>query len=454
VQGTCEPAFARVREEFERNFAERGESGASVCVYVDGARVVDLWGGVTDETTRAPWQQDTMNVIFSCTKGLTSLAGHMCVDRGLLDFDQPAARYWPEFGQAGKQEIPVRMLFNHQAGLPAFREMLPRGGMNDWDRLVGILERSTPYWTPGTRTGYHGMTMGVLVGELVRRVTGRTVGTFLREEVAEPLGLDCWIGLPAEHEHRVARSMPAMVAPTEGSRPTRTPDPERLAFRAASRLVGRSPRLQRQLRRSLEARPEMSQASPLLLQRMASLEPLWYAFMNIGDWLELSDTREAHAAEIPAGGGIGNARGLAGAYAPLSLDGAHDGVRLVSPGAIARMRYTQSAPDVDALAGIRTSYTMGFSKSWSNPGVPNASVIIGEDAFGTPGMGGQIGFADPAHRLAFAYTMTKHGPGGALNDRGQSLVDSVYAILGSPTRSPGFWMRPTEAHTTQEAGEP
>ena len=154
------------------------------------------------------------------------------------------------------------------------------------------------------------------------------------------------------------------------------------------------------------------------------------------------DTRAAHAAELPASGVITNARGLAGVYAPLSLDGALDGVRVVTPPSLSRMRYPQSVVEVDAVTGMRATYTLGFSKSASNPALPNSSVIIGEDAFGAPGMGGQIGFADPSYRLAFAYTMTKHGIGMGLNERGQSLIDATYEVVGSPGCEPGFWRRP------------
>jgi CubicO group peptidase (beta-lactamase class C family) len=173
------------------------------------------------------------------------------------------------------------------------------------------------------------------------------------------------------------------------------------------------------------------------------LDPRSAAFKlitNVGGWFEVGDSPAAHAAEIPAAGAVTNARGLAGVYAPLSLGGSRDGVRIVSEEAIERMAYPQSFTDVDACIGLRTCFTLGFSKSWPNAGAGNG-VFIGEDAFGTPGLGGQIGFADPFHRLAFAYTMNRHGAGTGLNERGQSLVDATYSILGSPGREPGFWRR-------------
>jgi CubicO group peptidase (beta-lactamase class C family) len=401
VQGHCEPRFEPVRREFERNFAERGEVGASVCVVVDGEPQVDLWGGLSDPKAGRAWEQDTINVVMSCSKGLTAICGHMLIDRGELALDRPIARYWPEFARSGKAEIPVRQAFNHQSGVVHFSDPLPYGGLNDWELLVRLVEDTTPWWEPGARAGYHGVTIGVLIGELVRRVTGRSVGRFFREEVAGPLGLDAWMGLPEEHEPRVAPQIGVDILSVTGFPPryhAALRDPQSLSSRIAN---------------------------------------------NLGGWLETWDTRESHAAEGPAWGAITNARGLAGAYAPLSLGGTHKGVQLVSENAIARMRYPQSIVDLDAQLLVRTSYTLGFSKSWPNPDLGEGnSVIIGEDAFGTPGMGGQMGFADPSYRLAFGYTMNKHGLGTGLNARGQSLVDATYRCLGSATDKPGFWVRP------------
>jgi CubicO group peptidase (beta-lactamase class C family) len=401
VQGSCEARFERVREEFERNFADRGELGASVCVVVDGEVVVDLWGGIADEATGRQWERDTVNVVCSCTKGATALCGNMLIDRDQLDPDRPVAEYWPEFAKNGKQSIPVRQVFNHQSGVCHWQPQLPEGGVCDWELVIHALEDTTPFWPPGTRQGYHGFTIGYLVGELVRRVTGRSVGTFFQEEVARPLGLDFWIGLPEEIEPRVATTI-------------------EFDFATATTLP------------------------PVLIEQMS--DPTSIAaklFSNGGGWMGNIDRRDMHAAELPAAGGITNGRGLAGMYAPLSLGGALGDVRLVSRDAIARMRSAQSVSDHDAVAGSRTSYTMGFSKSWPNLDLGTGnSVIIGEDAFGTPGLGGQMGFADPSCRLAFGYTMNKHGIGTGLNERGQSLIDATYQILGSPTSEPGFWVRP------------
>ncbi len=435
VRGHCDPRFQRVREEFDRNFAERGESGASLCVFVDGEPVIDLWGGVADERTGRPWERDTLNVVFSCTKGLTAICGNLLVDRGLLDLDAPVARYWPEFGQQGKAAIPVRMLFNHQSGVCHVAEQVPRRGFNDWQQMVGMLERTPPFWTPGTRAGYHGMTFGWLIGELVRRVTGKSIGTFFREEIAEPLGLDAWIGLPAAHEPRVAKSIPFDLGLP---RP-----PAWVPLEAAARLIKSTPPLRRAATRRFE-RALAAKGLPVELAAAAveTLGSLRYRIAtNSGDWLpETFDEPAGHAAEIPAGGAVANARGLAGAYAPFSLGGAMRGVRFVGEATLAGMRTVQSAQAIDAVIGVPTTYTLGFSKSWRP--VRGSGVVIGEDAFGTPGLGGQMGFADPSFRLAFGYTMTKHGLGTALNARAQSLIDATYRVLGSPGCEPGFWIRP------------
>src|SRR6185437_7874934 len=211
----CDPKFAEVREEFARNFTERGDVGASVCVMVEGQTVVDLWGGVADPATNAPWQDDTITVVMSMTKGATALCAHILADRGELDIDLPVAHYWPEFAQNGKEQIPVRMLLNHQTGLPGFHHPIPAGKPFDWEYMVAALAAERPFWEPGRQYGYHSVTFGWLVGEVVRRVSGRSLGTFFRDEVAGPLGLDFWIGLPESEERRAVRLLPRREPVTE-----------------------------------------------------------------------------------------------------------------------------------------------------------------------------------------------------------------------------------------------
>ncbi len=404
VQGTAGPRFAAVREELERNFAERGEVGASVCLTVDGETVVDLWGGVADPETRAPWTRDTIGLVWSCTKGATSLCAHVLAARGAIDLDAPVARYWPEFAKGGKDWVTVRMLLSHQAGLPALREPIPENGLCDWNAVVDALAAMEPLWEPGTRHGYHPLVFGHLVGEVVRRVTGRSLGAFFRGEVAEPLGLDFWIGLPSEHETRVAPDIPA-DPPAPGQ-----PVPQ--FYVAAMTDPGSVPGM-----------------------------VVW----NSGGYLlpGAVNTRQVHAAEIPSANGITNARGLAGMYRPLALGGAFGGVRLVPEDAVPAMGAVSAAVAKDATMFVPTRWASGFMKGVDNHRLPpgqSDSVILSEEAFGHLGNGGSIGFADPKARLSFGYTMNKLGGGIGLDARGQALVDAAYRALGyRRAASGGMW---------------
>ena len=445
----CSPGFERVAEAFDRNFAERDELGAAVCVIVDGEPVVDLWGGVADPHTGRPWEHDTMNVIMSCSKGVTAICAHILVDRGELDLDAPIASYWPEFAQHGKAEIPVRMALNHQSGVAHVNGVIPPGRMADFDHMVRLTAETRPFWEPGTRVGYHALTIGWIIGELVRRVSGKTIGAFLRQEVTGPLGdLDCWIGLPEEHESRVSRTVPFDIAAEAGISPrvwTALSDPASLGHKAITAMLRFKP-LRAHLAAAAARRAEThspGEGLPLsVIKALLDPKSATFAFLsNTGNYLDHVDTRFSHENEMPAGGAIATARGLAGVYAPLALGGEHNGVRIVSAEAITRMRVAQSVTEMDAVLGLPTSYTLGFSKSW--PASRSGSgVIIGEEAFGTPGAGGQMGFADPSYRVSFGYVMNRHGVGTGLNERGQSLVDATYECLGSPGRAPGFWRRP------------
>jgi CubicO group peptidase (beta-lactamase class C family) len=394
VQGTCAPEFGLVREEFQRNFTERGEVGAAVSVIVAGETVVDLWGGAADAATERRWERDTIVVVWSCTKGATALCAHILADRGELDVDAPVGRYWPEFACAGKEEITVRMLLSHQAGLPAVRRELPAGAFYDWELMTSALAAESPFWTPGLQHGYHGLTFGFLVGEVVRRITGTTLGAFFRHEVAGPLGLDFHIGLPEADEARVARVIP------------QAPDPQNLS--------------------------PMEQAA---FTDPASIPHLM--LVNSGGYMlpGEADSRAAHAAELPSTGGITNARGLAAMYRPLA-DG---GAPLVSAGTVRRMAAVASA-GTDTVILLPTRWTQGFVKAVDNRRFgPGQSVIYAEEAFGHSGIGGSVGFADPKAGMSFGYVMNKHGGGAGLGDRGQSLIDAAYRSLHYQTDAYGSW---------------
>ncbi|RHW28350.1 class A beta-lactamase-related serine hydrolase [Nocardioides immobilis] len=400
ARGDCAPGFAGVREEFERNFEERGEIGASVAVFLDGEPVVDLWGGVADPDTGRPWEADTLSVLQSVTKGAVSLCANVLVARGELDLDAPVATYWPEFAQAGKETIPVRWVLSHLDGVPVIRRPQKADALLHWDEVVADLAAEEPLWEPGTRSGYHGFAYGYLVGEIVRRVTGRSIGRFFREEVAEPLGLDFWIGLPLEHHARVA---PAIAGPPDLDHPV-----------------------------------HQLMMEPGSLQNMLVLNG--GAYFGAG----LADSPEAYSAEMASTGGIGNARSIAGMYAPLALGGAFRGVRLMGPGDVARLAFPQAA-GVDAMLLVPMTYTLGFWRSMDNRRsrvTGTDSMVLSTEAFGHPGFGGRLGFADPGARISFGYTNNKMSSRTTVGNRGQALVDAVYRALGYEGGETGHWVRP------------
>ena len=402
AHGTCDPRFDEVREEFERNLEERGEVGASVCVTVDGETVVDLWGGVADPETGRAWERDAVCVVWSSTKGAVALCAHMLVSRGLLDLDAPVVDYWPEFAKHGKDTISVRQLLSHQAGLAALSDPLPDGGLTDWELVVDLLAKQEPLWEPGTRNGYHALTFGHLVGELVRRIDGRSIGTFFADEVATPLELDFWIGLPEEIEPRVAPIIAAEIPADPGELPS---------FYQ-------------------QALTDPTSIPGLVLLNSGGL--MFPGAIN---------TRAVHAAEIPAANGVANARALAGMYRPLALGGVVDGFRLLDEATLTEASRVAVATSRDAVLDAPTRFGLGFMKPVDNltQGIEN-SVILSEDAFGHTGAGGSVGIADPRARMSFGYAMNKQGGGLGMNDRGQALADAVYRALGH--RQPdggGLW---------------
>ena len=399
VEGRCDTRFGAVADEFRRNLDDRGELGASVCVHLDGEPVVDLWGGVANADGDAPWLEDTMAVVFSATKGMAATCLHLLIDRGQLDPEAPVVRYWPEFGANGKEDVTVAMVMSHQAGLPFWQEEMPQGGMLDWDVATSMLAAQAPVWEPGTTHGYHAATLGYLEGEILRRIDGRTIGAFLREEIAGPLNADVWIGLPEAEHRRVATLVLGEADPTSAFYKKLMDEPGFWGWKWMTNSGG-------------DISPESVNGSA------------------------------RRTAELPAHGGIANARGLARLYAPLSLDGAAGGHRLVSAERLPAMRNVRAASDCDVMLRLPTTFTLGYSKSWGARSLGAGShVIIGEDAFGTPGMGGSIGFADAGARMSFGYVMNKHGGGVGLNDRGQALVDAAYRSVGFTSSDAGVWTR-------------
>ena len=384
IHGTCDPKFALVAKAFEHNFTERNEVGASVCVQIAGKTVVDLWGGHTSTKKDKEWQEDTISIVFSCTKAATALCAQILIDRGELKLDEKVAVYWPEFTTNGKEDVTVRMMLNHSSAVPALRAPVKPGGYLDWDYMCKRLAGAKPYWEPGTTNGYHMVSFGWTVGELVRRVSGKSLGTFYKDEIAEPLGLDFHIGLPESEHGRMANMIPHI------------PGPDDLQSNFVKALM----------------------SNPLSLQ--------FQALMNSGMWD--FNSPKSWMAEIGGAGGISNARGLAGMFAPLA---GGDGTYL-SKERIDDMRAVSMETEKDQTLLIPTRFGQGFMLAMDNrdtvPGEGN-SAILGDQAFGHVGMGGSIGFADPEVDLSFGYSMNKMGGGILLNDRGQSLVDATYEAL-------------------------
>jgi CubicO group peptidase (beta-lactamase class C family) len=415
VEGYCHPDWRPVLDAFVENFNQSREVGASLCINICGVKKVDLWGGLLSESTEHPWTRDTVSVVFSSTKGATATCAHVLASRGLLDLNAPVTKYWPEFAQAGKENATVSMMLNHSVGVTGFREPLKPGAFFDWGYMVRRIEQEAPFWEPGQRCGYHPYTFGWLVGELVRRISGKSLGEFFRTEIADPLGIDFWIGLPEQFESRVALNIPYQWTPA---------DP----------LMG-------DWHLALLRDPTAAGSSPEFRSQFATggyLGDGWKVDAESGRYVP--DTRQAHAAEIGAAGGITNARGLAGLFSPL----ANGGASLVSRDHVWRMSQTSMVTMVDPIIYIPLRWALGYLKSVDNRHRrlgEIASIIIGDRAFATVGAGGSVGFADPDSGLSFGYTMNRMGAGVLLDQRQQSLIDTTYRVLGYRSNNSGVWVR-------------
>lgn len=362
TRGHVADGFQGVRDAFVDNFTQQDEVGAGFTLFVDGRMVVDLYGGVIDPNASELYTDDTLQVVFSTTKGATAACASLLAQRGLLDFDAPVADYWPEFAQAGKERIPVRWLLCHQAGLPTLDRKLTFDETLAWQPVIEALEVQSPYWEPGTRFGYHAITYGFLVGEVVRRITGTTMAEFWQAEFARPLGLEFFMGLPAELESRVAPMIPA-PAPVMSDE-----------MRAA--------------------------AAQSLLSRAITLNGAW------PDLATAANTRKYHAAELGAAGGITNARSLARFYAGLigPIEGGPDRA-LFTRETIDRAREVQSEGEDLVLSLSGTPVHIRFGLGFAATGALQA--YGGPGGFGHGGAGGSAGFADPDLGIAGGYVMNK-----------------------------------------------
>ncbi len=376
IFGHCNPRFAGVERAFARNFEDGLEIGASFAATVDGELVVDLWAGHADGAGRRPWERDTIVNVYSTTKAMAALCALMLVDRGLLELDAPVANYWPEFGAAGKQALPVRYLLSHSSGLAGFAEPIPVEALFDWDHTTGLLASQKPMWEPGERSGYHALTFGHLLGELVRRQTGRTLGTFFREEVAQPLGADFHIGLAAEHEPRVGEIVPPPA---------------------------------------IDLASEVEPGS--LAAKVLGNPPL------TGD---VANQRAWRAAEIPAANGQGNARAVARVTAAMANGGELNGVRLLTTATLEKALEEQCYGK-DLVRGLPIRWGLGFGlTSREMPVGPNSRVLF------WGGWGGSLVVIDLDERLSFSYVMNKMGSAPMGDPRPLRPAAALYRALSRP----------------------
>ncbi len=381
VHGDVNDGFEAVAEAFVDNFADRNETGASVCVYVGGEQVVNLWGGAASHKTNEPWRQESATVVFSTTKGAAAICVARLAEAGLLSYDSPVANYWPEFAAAGKESITVGQMMSHQSGLSYVEPPLTLDAILEVKPVVDALAAQAPLWDPGTKHGYHALSFGWLAGELVRRVDGRTIGCYFADEVAGPLGLDFWIGLPEDQEWRVA------------------------LLRGAPRPTGDELELMRKI-----AGPGSSGGRALTMSG---------AFAPV-DGVDPFRTRAVRASEIPAANGVTNAASVARMYA--ATIGEVDGVRLLTDATVDTVRAEQVfGPDESLVLPTRFGY--GFMLHCDE------LVLTQDGAFGHYGAGGSLGFADPATGMGFGYVMNQMGGGIASDPRAVSLLEAAHRCI-------------------------
>jgi len=368
--GFAQDRYAPVRATFEGNLASGADVGASFCATIEGETVVDLWGGYADEANTRPWVKDTIINVYSTTKTMCALTALLVADRGELDFDAPVAKYWPEFAANGKADVKVSHLMSHSSGLSGWKAPMTLADMYDWEKATAMLAAQAPYWEPGTASGYHAATQGYLVGEVVRRITGKSLGTVFREEIAEPLGADFWIGLPASEDGRVADLIP--------------PPP------GGGIMDG-----------------EQSE----LVRNMSSNPPI--------DPMD-TRTRAWRAAEIPAANGHGNARSIAGVHVILANGGMAKGKRIMSE-AGCRKALEPQIEGADMVLGVPAKFGMGFGLAGGAVPFPNPNTIF------WGGYGGSIAVIDMDAHASYGYAMNKMAGTTTGDMRAFSLLMGMWA---------------------------
>jgi CubicO group peptidase (beta-lactamase class C family) len=375
VHGTFDPGFESVADAFAANFADHDEVGAAVCVYHRGRPVLDLWGGLADREAGRPWQRDTLQLVFSTTKGVAATCVHLLAERGVLDLEAPVARYWPEFAAEGKGDIPLRWVMSHEAGLAAVTGEVTMDDVLGWEGVVAAIAAQAPVWEPGTAHGYHARSYGWILGEVVRRATGRSIGRFFADDIAGPLDLDFFIGLPPAELDRVAHLYPPVVD-------------------AATR----------------EVMDAFMGPDTLLGQVLGGPS-------NLFGYDDMWNRPDVLAAEMPSSNGVGTARAVARLYA--ALIGEVDGRRVLAPDTVGRaIEVRVSGPD--RVIGMPMSFGLGYMP-------PPAGGPAG--SFGHDGAGGSLGIADPAGEWSLGYVMNQMKLGITGDPRSTGLVDAVVASV-------------------------
>jgi CubicO group peptidase (beta-lactamase class C family) len=376
IDGKCDDKFARVRDAFEENFTSGADLGASFAVTVNGEYVVDIWGGHLDEEKTRPWKEDTIVNVYSTTKTMAAICMLVLADRGLVDLNAPVAKYWPEFEQNGKEGVLVKHFMSHSAGLSGMDGPVTTADVYDWEKMTRMLAKQAPWWKPGTQSGYHAITQGFLIGEVVRRVTGATLGTFFRREIADPIGADFHIGLDSRHFSRVGDLIP----PPSGNAPVSPPDPESIAARTFK-----------------------------------------YPPVNALD----SRTPEWRRAEIPAGNGHGNARSVAKVQTLIANGGSAFGKTILSRKGSERA-FEEQLNGMDLVLGVPVRFGMGYGlTSEAFPLGPNPHTCF------WGGWGGSLVIIDADARVCIAYVMNKMGLGTTGDARAAGLAMATFASLGA-----------------------
>lgn len=399
IDGYCDERFYEAKELFSKSIESGFELGAAITLEIEGETVIDLWGGHQDKERNKAWREDTIVNVFSTTKGIAAICLLQLIEKGELDLEKPVCNYWPEFGQNGKETIPIKYLFCHKSGLCGIREPLISGSFSNWELICNELAKQKPLWEPGTAHGYHAVTYGHLVGEVLRRIDGRTIGQYFKEEIADPLELDFWIGLPDTEFNRVTDIYPSEPGLLQSLFPFLTKLPRSL-------LPGR-----------LKFIKDFSDTS----------KPVGAAFNNPSlisqDGME-ANTKQWRNAEIPAANGHGTARSIAKLYGTLANGGSRDGIHVLKPETIEMSRLPQSEGKDLVLGGMNTKFGLGFML-----GNENISMGPNNKSFGHGGAGGSLGFCDPDNHVSLGFVMNQMHPGITAWKTATDVASSVYKSL-------------------------